>query len=82
MIFLDVLFQLFARRPFRHELKGVEGDTLEGHNIWVIEVFPHHGLPVKFLQNSSGCENLVKECEDEIPVQHLPAAPQGASKAF
>ena len=78
----DVFSQHFARRPFRHELRGVEGDTLEGHNIRVIEVLPHHGLPTKCLQNSSGRDDLAKDCEDEIPVESALARSRRSAEAF
>ena len=68
MIILDVFSQLPAVHPFRDELKGFEGDTLEGHNVWVIEALPHHRLLAKRLQNSSGRDDLAEDCGDKIPV--------------
>ena len=64
----DVFPQLSGRHPFRHELKGFEGDTLEGHNVWVVEALPHHRLLAKRLQNLSGHDDLVEDRGDKIPV--------------
>ena len=64
----DVFPQLSGRHPFRHELKGFEGDTLEGHNIGVIEALPQNGLLAKCLQKLSGGNRPTEDCGDEIPV--------------
>lgn len=49
----DILSQFSARNPFRHELKGIESDTFEEHDIRVVEVFPHHSFLAECLQSYS-----------------------------
>ena len=45
----DVPHQVPSGDECRNELKGVESNTQEGKDVWMMQVFPRHGLPVEDL---------------------------------
>ena len=60
-IILYILPQISPRHPFGHKLEGLECDPHEGHNMGVVQMFPHHGLPAKQLQNPSINEGATED---------------------
>lgn len=53
-IVLDMVPQISPGHPLRDKLKRIERDSLEGDDIWVIQVFPHHSLFAELLRSLSG----------------------------
>ena len=46
----DVSRQITARHPIRNELEGFDGHTKKGDDVWMCQVFPHHGHLAKSLR--------------------------------
>jgi hypothetical protein len=63
-----VLPELSTWHPFRDKLKGIKRDALEGHDIRVVQVFPHNSLLAKQLQSLSGNGGLAGSCVNVIPL--------------
>ena len=53
----DVFRQVTAGHPIRNKLERIGGDAQKGDNVWVRQVFPHHGYLVDGLWIPLGCDS-------------------------
>ena len=69
-IFPYILPQLSTWDPFRDELKGIQRDTFESHNVLVIQKFPHDSFLAEQLQNSLGIAIRPKDSGEVLLWRH------------
>ena len=51
-VHVNVFREFPTRHPDRNKLEGGDGDAQEGDDVWVCQVFPHHGLLIEGLRVS------------------------------